>query len=174
MPHKPVAIANEFLRMPGALGALTQMQLQKLTYIAHGWNLAINGLPLTDVAPEAWPYGPVYPSLYEHTKYYGKSPITREITSGDTDAYRFFGDGKPEAEPAYTADLSPREREVIENVWLRYGKVSGIKLSEMTHQSDSPWVKAYQRGKGTSLRNSEIQTHYEELARIAARATETA
>ena len=171
MPHKPVAIANEFLRMPGALGSVTQMQLQKLTYIAHGWNLAINGEPLTDVEPEAWTYGPVYPSLYEHTKYYGKSPVTREITSGDTDLYRFFGNGKPEDQPAYSANLSVREREVIRIVWEKYGSVSGVKLSEMTHQQNSPWFKAYMRGRGEVLRNSEIKSHYEELAQIASKAT---
>jgi uncharacterized phage-associated protein len=169
MPYKPVEIANEFLRLPGAIGYITQMQLQKLTYIAHGWNLAINGEPLTDVEPKAWTYGPVYPSLYEHTKYYGREPIKREITSGDRTVYRFFGTGNPENEPAYRANLSRREREVIENVWRRYGHVSGTKLSELTHQPDSPWFKAYQREQGSALSSKEIRDHYLQLAEIAAR-----
>ncbi len=43
-------IANEFLKMNGAMGRLTQMHLQKLVYIAHGWKLALVGEPLADDA----------------------------------------------------------------------------------------------------------------------------
>ena len=59
-------IANEFIRRAAAeKRALTQMQLQKLVYIAHGWNLAINGEKLTHDDPQAWDYGPVYRDLWE-------------------------------------------------------------------------------------------------------------
>ncbi len=36
----PRAVANEFLKLNG--GPMNQMKLQKLVYMAHGWNLAIN------------------------------------------------------------------------------------------------------------------------------------
>ena len=72
MPHRAVSIANEFLKMPGAKETLIQMQLQKLVYLANGWNLAINGMPLVSDNAEAWDYGPVYRALYDHTKFFGK------------------------------------------------------------------------------------------------------
>lgn len=70
--HRPEAIANEFLRKSGVL---TQMQLQKLAYMTHGWNLAVNGEPLVDREPEAWDRGPVFPDLREHIKAAGSRPI---------------------------------------------------------------------------------------------------
>ena len=73
-------IANEFIRRAAAEGrALTQMQLQKLVYIAHGWNLAINGDKLTSDDPQAWDYGPVYRDLWNALRSYGRAPVTREI-----------------------------------------------------------------------------------------------
>ena len=127
MPHKAVAIANEFLLQPGAAETVTQMKLQKLCYFAHGWNLAINGNPLISDAPQAWNYGPVYRDLYEHTKYFGKEPVGRLITPGDSDVMRFFGDGK-KFEP-YKAELTSRELGVIEQIWNRYSNLSAIRLS---------------------------------------------
>jgi uncharacterized phage-associated protein len=59
------------------------MQLQKLVYIAHGWNLAINGTPLTSDIPAAWDYGPVYRDLFEALRAYGSNPVTQEIRAGD-------------------------------------------------------------------------------------------
>ncbi|HQS97664.1 MAG TPA: DUF4065 domain-containing protein, partial [Novosphingobium sp.] len=73
---RSVAIANEFLRKAGAVG-LTQMQLQKLVYFSHGWALGLTEQPLTTDGPEAWAYGPVYPDLYDHTKFFGRGSITK-------------------------------------------------------------------------------------------------
>src|SRR6476619_3832573 len=109
MPNVSMAIANEFLKKPGALGVLTQMQLQKLTYIAHGWNLALNERRLVSDELEAWDYGPVYPMLYDHAKYFGKSPIPRLITDRDDDKIAFFVGDDAHGRP-YQANLSPAEK----------------------------------------------------------------
>ena len=106
---RSVAIANEFLRRAGKAG-LTQMQIQKLVYFAHGWNLALSNEPLTTDSPQAWNYGPVYSDLYDHTKYFGRGQIDRPITPDDDEAIRFFMDAKSDAKP-YKADLSHREKE---------------------------------------------------------------
>lgn len=81
MPHSPIAIANEFIRRAVKDGhGLDQMQLQKLVYIAHGWNLAVNGEPLVDEAPIAAPYGISFPSLSAALVSYGSDKIKTEIT----------------------------------------------------------------------------------------------
>lgn len=168
---RSVAIANEFLKMQGGR-ALTQMQLQKLVYFAHGWNLALNGEPLVDEAPEAWTYGPVFPDLYEHTKFFGKAPIGRLITPDDDEVARFFTRSKS-SRPAYMANVSERESAIIRHVWKRYGSLSGPRLSALTHQPGTPWFETYRDGKGKNKPiNAElIKGHYDQLAQ---RARETA
>lgn len=52
--HQPEAIANEFLRRYPESYYVSQVVLQKLVYIAHGWSLAITGQPLVRQSAEAW------------------------------------------------------------------------------------------------------------------------
>ena len=165
MPDTAMAIANEFLRKPGALGRLTQMQLLKLTYIAHGWNLAVNGEPLVPERVEAWNYGPVIPDLYNHIRFNGNDPITREIADSDSSVYFFYGE-KPAHPKFLKAILSPQEKEVIDKVWNRYGKYSGFQLSQLTHKQGTPWFETYfgPQIKNKIIPNDLIRKHYIELA----------
>lgn len=164
---RSVAVANEFLKKPGGR-SLTQMQLQKLVYFAHGWNLALNDEPLTLDMPEAWAYGPVYQDLYDHTKYFGKAAIGRLITPDDDEAVRFFTGSKSDR-PAYSAVLTVRERAIVDHVWRRYGSLGGPKLSNLTHQPGTPWFKTYKGGKGKNepIENALIKEHYEQIAQKA-------
>lgn len=168
MAHRAVAIANEFLKLPGARETLTQMQLQKLTFIANGWNIVINGEPLIQDPAEAWTYGPVYRDLYEHTRFFGKEPINRLVTPDDSEAARVFLMSANRRQPPYEANPTPRERDVIRHVWNRYGDLSGFRLSELTHQRGTPWFEAFtERGKNSLIDEKSIKKHYEELARKA-------
>jgi uncharacterized phage-associated protein len=164
MAYPSTAIANEFLRLAGEPPCVTQMQLQKLVYIAHGWNLAINGEPLASDAVKSWKYGPVFPFLYEHAKYFGASPIPRFITPLDNNGVAFFFDGAKDA-PPYNAQFSDNERDVIRRVWERYGKYSAFKLSDMTHRPGTPWFETYfNDGPNNVIPNERIGNHYKELA----------
>lgn len=167
MSHRAVAIANEFLKLPGVAQRLTQMHLQKLAYFAHGWNWALNGAPLISDDPEAWSYGPVYRDLYDHTKFFGSAPIGRLITPDDDKIARFFGGGARENAP-YLAHLTDRERAIVGHVWKRYGNLPAIRLSELTHQPETPWYEAYRRGKNCPLNQDMIRQHYANLAATAA------
>ena len=87
MPTHSAALANEFIDRANSCGKqLTQMQLQKLVYIAHGWNLAINGSPLTEDTPQAWDYGPVYRDLWLALRSFGKSAVNEKIKIGQVGA----------------------------------------------------------------------------------------
>ncbi|MBW6522428.1 DUF4065 domain-containing protein [Sphingomonas sp. RHCKR47] len=165
MAYRSTEIANEFLAQPGAIGSLTQMQLQKLTYLANGWNWAINGEQLISEPVEAWDYGPVYRDLYDHTKFFGKQPLSRGVTPDDSEAARVFGIPGGGRSPAYHAHLHPRERAVVEHVWRRYGRLSGAQLSSMTHQRGTPWFETYTKsGKSAPIDQGLIRRHYDDLA----------
>jgi uncharacterized phage-associated protein len=165
MSYRSVEIANELLSQPGALGSLTQMQLQKLTYLANGWNWAVNGENLIGDAVEAWDYGPVYRDLYEHTKFFGKQPLTRLVTPDDSEAARVFGRRDDASAPPYRATLNEWEKAVVGHVWRRYGRMSGAQLSSLTHQHGTPWFETYMTaGKSKPINQELIKRHYDELA----------
>jgi uncharacterized phage-associated protein len=161
---RSVAIANEFIRLPGGKG-LTQMQLQKLVYFAHGWSLSLANAPLTTDRVEAWDYGPVYPDLYDHTKFFGKAPIGRLITPDDDEVARFFSNSKT-GRPPYKADLDSKQRAIISHVSKKYSGLSGARLSALTHQPGTPWFSVYKNGTGRNeeIDNNLIQDHYNVIA----------
>ncbi len=65
----------------------------------------------------------------------------------------------------YTVDLTDEERSVIDHVWSKYGEKNAKQLSDMTHEPNTPWSKAYfNRGRNSSLKDDEIQEHYTQLA----------
>jgi uncharacterized phage-associated protein len=155
MPYSAIKVANEFLglaRDDKPPRPLTPLQLIKLVYIAHGFSLVYLDQPLLNEPPQAWQYGPVVPSLYHAVKQYGSSPITDPI----------FGDTDPQ-------ELSLPARELIAAVYRAYGHLSGIQLSNMTHQQNTPWSTTWNRvGKNAIIPNDIIQSHYRELAARAA------
>ena len=156
-------IANEFIRRAAADGkALTQMQLQKLVYIAHGWNLAINSQPLTYDSPQAWEYGPVYKELWRALRAYGRSGIGREIKNGEY----LPGELSENPESIAVAALSGDETAVIDRVYRDYGKYHAFQLSALTHQDGTPWTTVYAGGEGKfdEIEPSLIKDHFVGLA----------
>lgn len=160
------AIANEFIRLAGREARhLTHMQLQKLVYIAHGWNLAINGSPLTSDTPVALDYGPVYKDLLDALRNYGSSPVTREICAGEFGAGVFLSG--PDAQKVVAANLSRPERNVVDRVFRDYGNYHAFKLSALTHQPGTPWAQVYREGAGKFqlIDNERVREHFIDLAR---------
>ncbi|MGY8660934.1 Panacea domain-containing protein [Bradyrhizobium sp. UFLA05-109] len=150
--HSPVAIANEFLRRRASSGWPAQMQLQKLVYIAHGWNLAINGEPLVNSLPEAWDNGPVFREIWDHIRDFGYRGQHCALTD-------------PFDNREISEELSSQEKAVIDHVWNKYRGFSGLALSKMTHEPGTPWYRAYfGGGQNTPLSNEHIKHHYVELA----------
>ena len=150
--HSAVEIANEFLTRRATSAWPQQMKIQKLAYIANGWNLAINNELLIDEAPQAWDNGPVYWSMWRHIKDYGYQGPSCELVG-------------PFGGPPITAHLSPSEKEIIDHVWNRYGHLSASQLSDMTHEPGTPWTRAYmERGRNAELNAEEIRQHYINLA----------
>lgn len=145
-------VANALLNLARTEGrALTQMQVHKLVYIAHGYTLALLGRPLTYNTVHAWRNGPVVRSLWHHWGERGMQPISQELPV-------------PSGEPDLTGD--DEALEVIRNVWAAYGNMDGVELSRYTHRKGSPWSQVY--GLPSDLIPNEItREYYTGLARSA-------
>lgn len=167
MPYDPKSIANYFLEVAKREGqTLTPLKLIKLVYIAHGWNLGLNGEPLINEHPEAWEYGPVIPSLYHEFKVFGNGPIRKKAT-----------DFVPQSEEQWMLEeqeVAPPSRrkdskvcDFLDRIWKEYRKFTASQLSTLTHQAGTPWEKTWnERGqyqKGVDIPEALIRQHYQEL-----------
>jgi len=137
------AVANYFLDLGDQDGVpLSPMKLQKLLYYAHGWYLALMDKPLLDESVEAWPWGPVIPSIYHEFKRFGSDPIYDErclnVVPGP-------GTKLTWTRPALLADV---ERSVLDKVWSVYKGFTAIQLSNMSHQPGSPWQTTWDLNDG--------------------------
>jgi uncharacterized phage-associated protein len=146
MPVSALAVANAFLALARRDGRrLTNMQLQKLVYIAHGWSLALLGRPLFYNGVNAWQWGPVIPSLYEALKKYGAGVVTEPIPTDEE------------------VDPSSQEMAIIREVWKAYGHLSAMQLSGITHQAGTPWYETWNKERYNLIPNALIARHYLDL-----------
>lgn len=131
---------------------ITLMQLLKLVFLSHGWSLALNDASLVAQAPQAWQYGPVYPEIYRALNKYGSNPIRERIMDKETNF-------------PYSANLSERQKKVIEAVLKSYGKKHAFELSNITHLPDSPWDKTIKTtGVYTDIPFDRMKKYYNDLA----------
>lgn len=147
--HDSRTIANRFLRLAAQdANTLTPMELLKLVYIAHGWQLGLTGQPLIKDTVEAWQYGPVIPRLYEYVRHYRGKPVDQTLPT-----------------PIANDPLTPDEDALIADVYRRYARKGGLTLSKLTHASGTPWSQVYEDGTfGRAIPNAMIGAYYEDLA----------
>ena len=117
----------------------------KLVYITHGWHLAIKDDDLFQERIEAWKFGPVIPDLYHATKSFGRDPIPFDLVNDESNV------------------LSCETRAFIKSVFDKYGHLSGFSLSQLTHQSGTPWDRVYKDSvMHIEIPDSLIKEHYRE------------
>lgn len=145
MPYNPTTIANYFIKKYAEKGNLTPMKLIKLTYISYGWYLALtdNQERLTDESPLAWDFGPVFPSLYESLKGYGRSVIKDKIPNRIDDD-----------------SITPDDKKFLDKIWNLYGRYDGIYLSALTHTNGTPWRNVYIKGANAAISDDDIYKYY--------------
>jgi uncharacterized phage-associated protein len=126
-PYRPLALANNLTRWHGYEDGIDHMKLQKLVYLAHGWWLAYHDAPVVSERPQVWRYGPVFPSMYRALSPFGSRPIRFPVRDAP------FG-------PTPDIDENDNEtRQLLDWVWSRYGGLTAIQLSDLTHEFGSPW-----------------------------------
>jgi uncharacterized phage-associated protein len=121
MAYDVKTVANEFLRLAREGSTpLDPMKIQKLVYLAHGWNLALFGNSLISQDVEAWRYGPVIPVLYDEFKKFRASPITADAA-------------------ATNEALNEQDCRFVSAVWQKYSNFSAVQLSMLTHEPGYAW-----------------------------------
>ena len=115
-----------------SLESMTFSKLQKLVYYAYAWSIALLNEDVDDLSFrlfdsrfEAWIHGPTVPELYYKYKNYEGYNIPQN--------------------DSFNPDIFSTEvRDILDQVWIVYGKYTHIQLELMVHQED-PWLNA--RGK---------------------------
>ena len=158
------AIANYFIRRGREdQNPITHMKVQKLSYIAHGWCLALMERPLISDPVEAWEYGPVYSSLYQELKEYGRVPIQEEIKT------LIYSKNSLDRKPASIENECDDEkelsetRELLDKIWQVYEPYQALQLSMMTHEEGTPWYTVnskFPHVRNRHIPNTLIETHF--------------
>lgn len=105
----------------------TNLELQKIIYLAHMIHLGENGLesPLVQGYFEAWDFGPVHPDLYHKVKIFGAGRV-RNIFHG----YPDLSEDEPEAE-------------TLTSTYEMISNYSGSRLIAITHWENGAWYYNY-------------------------------
>ncbi|MCI6672387.1 MAG: DUF4065 domain-containing protein [Prevotellaceae bacterium] len=115
-----IALANERRVM------VNMTKVQKLLYITYGVFLRIYHERLLNEYPQAWPYGPVFPTTRNKLLKDDFQQITRnDITATDRTAIE------------QDAELN----RVVDFVFSHFGTWNAGQLSEWSHSDGSPWQR---------------------------------
>ncbi|MDH6305183.1 putative phage-associated protein [Parabacteroides sp. PF5-5] len=102
---------------------INMTKIQKLLYIAYGTYLSVKNERLVDEHPQAWPYGPVFPT----TRNKLSKTVIQSISYDDPDV-------KKNSEDSTLSSL-------ITLVFNSFGQNNAVSLSEWSHKKGSPWEK---------------------------------
>lgn len=127
---------------------INMTKLQKLLYVAYGVYLAVKNERLTNEHPQAWPYGPVFPTTRSRL-------VKRELDAISLE--------------------DPSLREIQENqemtslmkiVFDTYGLKNASTLSEWSHKPGSPWEQTVNHPSfkwGDTIPDEYIQEYFRTL-----------
>lgn len=107
---------------------VTNLELQKILYIAQMIHLGETHRPLIHENFEAWEYGPVVPEVYRQVRGFGNGPVRNVF---------HWVNGVPENTSEY-ASLKEAV-EITENL-------SASRLVSITHWDGGAWYQCYQDG----------------------------
>jgi uncharacterized phage-associated protein len=146
--HSASAVAQAFLDLAASEEKqLTNMQVQKLVFFAHGVHLAaFGGAPLVAEEARAWDFGPVIPELYEKLRRFGRGAVSAELNR--------------EGASKVTHDADAMQ--AIRSVWKAYSKYEGWQLSNISHIKGGPWDTVWNgsEGKYAAIPNDLIREYY--------------
>ena len=120
---------------------VTNLKLNKLLYYVYGVNLVVNPGETIDESPQAWKYGPVFPTVYHGFKEFGAGSITN-VKLGVEDI------------------KSPDVKLAADKVFEHYFGMESYQLVNLTHKQGSPWVQTYRPWKRHAVIDDGIIRQY--------------
>lgn len=127
---------------------LSNLEMQKLLYLADMMQTGATGERLLDENFQAWDYGPVLPSLYHRCKGFGSKAVPD-----------IFWDANP---------VGVAEAGVISNVWNSLRGQTPGQLVDNTHWQGGAWARRYQPGANVQITREDMIAEYQ--GRVAAHA----
>ncbi|ENV3697899.1 Panacea domain-containing protein [Vibrio cholerae] len=146
-------VAYKMLQLAKGKGiALSNLQLQKLVYISHGYMLGWKSKELVRDEIQAWKYGPVIHSIYNQFKEHGANKIP-------TDGIDNISIG---------VDFTEDELTCMNGVLDLYANRTPESLITITHQENTPWDEIWNKQNGktsyfSKIPNHIIQNHYRKV-----------
>lgn len=133
---------------------LSNLQIQKIIYLAHMLFLGRYGRPLIDEYFEAWHYGPVIPALYHELKIYGNRPVK--------DIFK-----------VKSADKDSLEGKLLISAVKKFQPLDPSYLVAYTHRENGAWSKNYDPDyRGVVIPDNEIKDEYFTLEGVKSKALE--
>ena len=127
---------------------INMTKIQKLTYIFYGSWLAIKNQRLIDEHPQAWPYGPVFPTS------------RNKLLKVDLNTISLRDDELREIS---------RDKEInslMNLVYNTFGSWSASSLSAWSHKEGSPWEKTVSNEKfkwGDVINDDDIRSYFKKI-----------
>ena len=143
--YDSVEVANYLIEQAKPDG-LDPLQVMKLSYICHGFLLGYRNRPLLEDDIEAWKLGPVVRRIYD------------KLPGGDVVIRQPFD--------KWIAEFID-EKKLIDKVFRRFSKYSGLELSSLTHKEGTPWDLTWRTyGRNAVIPQDLIKKHFQEVIAI--------
>lgn len=106
---------------------VTQLQVQKIMYFFEAYYMCIKNVDkLYDCNFNAWAFGPVSIPLYQDLKKFGDKNIILNDEQLET-----------------ANKIDSEKKKILDYIYTVFGKISAMKLVELTHRKDSPWYSKW-------------------------------
>ena len=123
--------------------AVSNLQLQKILYLAHMLHLGRIGKPLINDGFQVWEYGPVAPNLYHRVKGFGSQPIQKMI---------FWEKGVEKGSTQFA---------LLNETMTAMKDLTGARLVSLTHWEKGAWYQTYRGGRrGIPISDDLIMKEY--------------
>lgn len=128
--------------------SINMTKVQKLLYIAYGLFLAVKGARLTNEHPQAWPYGPVFPTT--------RNKLLK------TDLYSISTDDESLQEISHDNDI----KALLDLVFRSFGTWNASQLTEWSHSEGTPWqrtVSSENFSWGAQIPDEYIKSYFQSI-----------